>query len=129
MSGHTPLADLIESRMTDLGLDRQALGFRLGYQNPLNAARRVDALVDGYIISRKSRAALARLPGAQEQFEFHGPGLALDGDVAGQEPCAASVWFCLNRSKWFIRHVTWYDGGLSSAGDVPCAVPLFACVT
>jgi len=50
--------------MTELGLDRQTLGFRLGYQNPLKAAGRVYALCDGHLKSRKSRAALDRLPEA-----------------------------------------------------------------
>jgi len=61
-----PLAELIERRMEELGLDRQALGFRLGYRNPLKAAGRVDALREGHIISRKSQAALERLPLALE---------------------------------------------------------------
>src|SRR6266571_5042720 len=38
------------------------LGFRLGYQNPLKAAGRVDALCWGHITSEKSRLALRRLP-------------------------------------------------------------------
>ena len=66
MRFHTPLAELIKCRMEELGLDRQGLGFRLGYQNPLKAAGRVDALREGHIISRKSRAALERLPQALE---------------------------------------------------------------
>ena len=65
MSVHTPLAELIQTRMGDLGLARQALGFRLGYQNPLKAGR-VDALCDGHLTSRKSQRALARLPEALE---------------------------------------------------------------
>ena len=61
-----PLALLIETRLKELGMDCQALGRRLGYQNPLKAAGRVDALCWGHITSRKSRAALARLPAALE---------------------------------------------------------------
>ena len=49
-----------------LGLRSQALGFRLGYQNPAKAAGRVYALCDGHIASRKSRSALGRLAGALE---------------------------------------------------------------
>jgi hypothetical protein len=64
MAINTPLADLIHTRMNELGLDRQALGFRLGYQNPLKASGRVHALCEGHITSRRSRAALARLPDA-----------------------------------------------------------------
>ena len=57
MPTRTPLADLIEGRMHELGLDAEALGFRLGcYRNPLKAAGRVHALIDG--------RALARLPEA-----------------------------------------------------------------
>src|ERR1043165_7182278 len=66
MSVQTPVADLIKARMLALGLDRQALGFRLGYQNPLKAAGRVHALCDGHITSTKSRRALPRLPAALE---------------------------------------------------------------
>jgi hypothetical protein len=66
MTVQLPLAQLIGTRMHELGLDRQALGFRLGYQNPLKAAGRVDALCGGHISSRKSRLALRRLPGALE---------------------------------------------------------------
>ena len=61
MPTRTPLADLIQTRMEDLGLDREALGFRLGaYKNPLKAAGRVHALIEG------SRRALARLADALE---------------------------------------------------------------
>src|SRR5262245_56863615 len=66
MAIRTPVADLIHTRMTELGLDRQALGLRLGYQNPLKAAGRVYALCEGHLRSRKSRAALQRLPEALE---------------------------------------------------------------
>jgi hypothetical protein len=66
MTVRMPLANLIHTKMTELGLDRQALGLRLGYQNPLKAAGRVYALCDGHIKSRKSRAALGRLPEALE---------------------------------------------------------------
>ena len=66
MAVPTPLAELIQTRMQALGLDRQALGFRLGYQNPLKATGRVDALCNGQIRSAKSRAALQRLPEALE---------------------------------------------------------------
>ena len=59
-----PLATLIQARMDDLGLDGQALGFRLGYLNPLKASGRVDALCSGHLTSTKSRAALTRLPDA-----------------------------------------------------------------
>ena len=64
MAVQTLLANLIQARMTDLGLDRQALGLRLGYQNPLKAAGRVYALCHGNLKNRKSRAALDRLPEA-----------------------------------------------------------------
>jgi len=44
--------------MGELGIDREALGSRLGaYRNPLKAAGRVQALIDG-------GRALARLPEA-----------------------------------------------------------------
>src|SRR5215216_4003254 len=66
MAVQTPLADLIYTRMAELGLDRQALGLRLGYQNPLKAAGRVYALCDGHLKNRRSRAALDRLPEALE---------------------------------------------------------------
>jgi len=52
--------------MQELSLDPQALGFRLGYRNPLKAAGRVYALCDGHLKSRKSRAALHRLAEALE---------------------------------------------------------------
>jgi len=66
MTMRTPLADLIHSRMHELGLDREAVGFRLGYKNPLKAAGRVQALCEGHITSVKSQRALARLPDALE---------------------------------------------------------------
>ncbi len=62
----TPLATLIETRMQQLGLDRPALGLRLGYRNPAKAAGRVYALCDGHITSTKSKIALHRLPEAIE---------------------------------------------------------------
>src|SRR5215207_4304227 len=52
--------------MHELELDPQVLGARLGYQNPSKAAGRVYALCDGHLTSRKSIAALARLPEALE---------------------------------------------------------------
>jgi hypothetical protein len=67
MPTRTPLGDLIEIRMRELGLHAEALGFRLGcYRNPLKAAGRVHALIDGHITTEKSRRALARLPEALE---------------------------------------------------------------
>jgi hypothetical protein len=62
----TPLAILIETRMQQLGIDRAALGLRLGYRNPAKAAGRVHALCDGHITSTKSKTALRRLPEAME---------------------------------------------------------------
>jgi hypothetical protein len=59
-----PLAKLIQTQMEELGLDRQTLGFRLGYKNPAKAAGRVNALCWGHLTNRKSRAALSRLPDA-----------------------------------------------------------------
>jgi hypothetical protein len=66
MTIQLPLAQLIQTRMSELGVDRQTLGFRLGYRNPLKAAGRVDALCWGHITSKKSRLALRRLPEALE---------------------------------------------------------------
>jgi hypothetical protein len=66
MTVRTPLAALIETRMQQLALDRAALGFRLGYQNPPKAAGRVYDLCDGHIASTKSKTALHRLPAAIE---------------------------------------------------------------
>src|SRR5215217_3456966 len=66
MTAHLPLARLMQTRMDELGLDHQSLGFRLGYTNPLKAAGLVDALCSGFLISPKSRAALGRLPEALE---------------------------------------------------------------
>ena len=63
MSVKSPLADLIQTRIQQLGLDAQALGFRLGYQNPIKGAR-VRALCDGHLTNRKRKVALARLPEA-----------------------------------------------------------------
>lgn len=62
----TPLQELIQSRLMELNLDYQALGFRLGYKNPAKAAGRILALCDGQIFSLKSRSALARLHQALE---------------------------------------------------------------
>jgi hypothetical protein len=62
----SPLARLIHLRMLQLGIDSQALGFRLGYQNPAKATGRVYALCDGHLANRKSKAALLRLPDALE---------------------------------------------------------------
>ena len=64
MSVKSPLADLIQTRIQQLGLDAQALGFRLGYQNPIKGAGQVRALCDGHLTNRKSKVALARLPEA-----------------------------------------------------------------
>ena len=61
-----PLAELIQSRLRQLGLTPQALGFRLGYSNPAEAAGRVYAICEGYLDNRKSRAALVRLADALE---------------------------------------------------------------
>jgi hypothetical protein len=62
----TPLADLIQARMQELGLNDEALGKRLGYSNPAKAAGRVHALCNGLPLSAKSRFALWRLPEALE---------------------------------------------------------------
>ena len=62
MTNPTPLAILIELRMSKLGLDNRALGFRLGYSNPAKAAGAVAALCDGHILSPKRKRALRRLP-------------------------------------------------------------------
>ncbi len=59
-----PIAELIEKRLLELGLDAQALGLRLGYKNPAKAAGRVYAICSGYLDNRKSRSALARLADA-----------------------------------------------------------------
>ena len=61
MATRTPLADLIERRLQELGLDRLALGLRLGYQNPAKAVGRVLALSEGHLTSQRSRSALSRL--------------------------------------------------------------------
>lgn len=61
-----PIADLINERMSDLGLDRERLGYRLGYCNPIKAAGRVQALCDGFVDNRKGLRALHRLPAALE---------------------------------------------------------------
>ncbi len=61
-----PLAELIQSRLRQLGLTPQALGLRLGYSNPAKAGGRIYALCDGYLDNRRSRAALARLDAALE---------------------------------------------------------------
>jgi hypothetical protein len=62
----SPLALLIYVRMQELGMDAQALGFRLGYRNSVKAAGRVYALCEGHLANRRSKAALARLPHALE---------------------------------------------------------------
>ncbi|GEP07494.1 hypothetical protein [Methylobacterium oxalidis] len=66
MTRPTPLADLIRTRMQELGLTEEALGRRLGYTNPAKAAGRVHALTNGLPLSAKSRFALWRLPEALE---------------------------------------------------------------
>ncbi|WP_336489980.1 hypothetical protein [Methylobacterium nigriterrae] len=66
MSGRTPLAELIQSRMRELALTNEVLGRRLGYSNPAKAAGRVYALCNGLPFSAKSRFALWRLPEALE---------------------------------------------------------------
>ena len=66
MNTPSPLARLIHTRMQQLGIGAQALEFRLGYSNAAKAAGRVYALSEGYLAIQKSKAALARLPGALE---------------------------------------------------------------
>jgi hypothetical protein len=66
MQSKLPLAELIQSRLRQLGLTPQALGLRLGYSNAAKAVGRVYALCEGYLDNRKSRAALLRLPDALE---------------------------------------------------------------
>jgi hypothetical protein len=61
-----PLAELIQSRLRQLGLTPQELGFRLGYSNPAKASGRVYAICEGYLDNRKSKAALVRLATALE---------------------------------------------------------------
>lgn len=61
-----PLTRLIQTRSQQLRLTAEALGFRLGYQNPAKAEGRVYALCAGYITSRKSISALGRLAKALE---------------------------------------------------------------
>ena len=65
MPNITPLATVLRTRMTELDLDAEALGLRLGYSNPARAAGRVLALLDGNVpLSPKSRRAAERLPEA-----------------------------------------------------------------
>ena len=65
MPDTSPLASLLRARMAELGLDAEALGFRLGYRNPAKAAGRVLALLDGNVpLSSKSRRAAECLPEA-----------------------------------------------------------------
>jgi transcriptional regulator with XRE-family HTH domain len=66
MKSKIPMAELIQSRMQELGLSAEGLGFRLGYQNPAKAAGRVQALCNGHLENKRSRAALARLAAALE---------------------------------------------------------------
>lgn len=66
MTRHTPLAELIQTRMKELGLTQEALGRRLGYSNTAKAAGRVYALCNDKPFSTKSLAALRRLPEALE---------------------------------------------------------------
>src|SRR5262245_35949833 len=61
-----PIAELIQTRAQQLGLNFEEIGFRLGYLNPAKAAGRVHALCRGHLTSRKSKEALARLPDALE---------------------------------------------------------------
>ena len=60
----TPLGQLIQTRITELGLSPEGLGFRLNYCNPTKAAGRVAALCNGHLNNPKSRAALDRLAAA-----------------------------------------------------------------
>lgn len=64
LRAETPLAHLIRFRCRELDLTGEALGFRLGYQNPAKAAGRVRALCDGQLTSPKSRLTLFRLAAA-----------------------------------------------------------------
>lgn len=67
MIDRTPLANLILRRMSELGLDHEALGRRLGYVTTAKAAGRVYAMLDGNVpLSSKSRHALQRLSEALE---------------------------------------------------------------
>ena len=66
MQTKLPLAELIQSRLRQLGLTPQELGLRLGYSNPVKAVGRVYALCEGYLDNRKSRSALRRLADALE---------------------------------------------------------------
>ena len=66
MQTELPLAELIQSRLRQLCLTPQELGFRLGYSNAAKAGGRVYALCEGYLDNRKSRAALVRLADALE---------------------------------------------------------------
>jgi hypothetical protein len=59
-----PITELIEARFRELNLDAMSLGLRLAYKNPAKAAGRVHAICAGHLNSRKSQAALARLPAA-----------------------------------------------------------------
>ena len=52
--------------MQELGLSAEGLGSRLGYRDSAKAAGRVQALCDGHLENKRSRAALARLAVALE---------------------------------------------------------------
>jgi hypothetical protein len=64
MTNPQNLRQLIVDRSRELGLNPLTLGLRLDYTNPLKAAGRVQALCDGHISNRKSKAALASLGAA-----------------------------------------------------------------
>ena len=66
MNSHQNLQQLIVDRSQELGLDWLTLGLRLGYTNPSKAAGRVQALCDGHLTNRKSKAAIGRLGSALE---------------------------------------------------------------
>jgi hypothetical protein len=58
MQSKLPLAELIQSRLRQLGLTPQALGFRLGYSNAAKAAGRVYAICEGYLDNRKMQSRI-----------------------------------------------------------------------
>ena len=86
MLNRTPLADLILTRMQDLGLGHEAVGRRLGYENAAKAAGRVYAMLDGNVpLSTKSRHVIKRLPEALEV-----PSAVVVAAVARTDEIAAS---------------------------------------
>ena len=63
---HSPIRELVEARLKELGIRPVELARRCGFANVNKGLRRIEAMCTGHLDSRSARMILTRLPAALE---------------------------------------------------------------